>query len=748
MNHLMQKGQRFIVPVIVALTAGIFLLELAASLGITSWALYLLPLLLTLWAPHPRAPIVLAVIVSGLTILDLFLSEFIVTWGVAVLSHVMAVGLFGATAMLIMKRKAAERESRAVLETALDGLLIVDRTGNILEANDAYCCLSGHSRDELLAMHVSQIEAKESPEDVARHIEKVIRIGGERFETRHRRKDGSIVDVEISARYVSQEGGKCFFFIHDIAERKQAESNLATQYVVTRVLAEAPPLANATLKILQVIGKHTGWDVGMFWTVDESVGSLRCVEVWDREVSEAGKTFATEIQSLTLASGMGLLGRVWATGKPAWCADIAQVSDCPAASSAARRGLHGVLAVPIWSGTAFFGVMALFSVQAREPAPGLVPLLVALSCQIGQFMARKQAEEARQEADTRSRLLLDSTGEGIYGLDGQLRCTFINKAGAAMLGYQPHEMIGRNMHELVHHSHLNGSPYHDEACPILASVRQGQAHWLSADVFWRRDRMALPVEISSYPIRDGPAEIKGAVVVFSDRTVRQREEDLRVQLIQTLLTAQEEERKRIARELHDEAVQSFAAVLVGLREVEEAGTLEAARRRATELQSVAARALDELQRLVMGLRPSLLDDLGLEAALQRFCEEFSRGNGIPVDLHIDGLAGHRLPSMTEIALYRFVQEALTNTAKHAAATEACVLIQAAGASVRLIVEDNGRGCDVDAVRQAAGKTRHLGLYGMQERATLLGGTFTIESALGQGTTVFIDIPFLHPGALS
>jgi signal transduction histidine kinase len=166
----------------------------------------------------------------------------------------------------------------------------------------------------------------------------------------------------------------------------------------------------------------------------------------------------------------------------------------------------------------------------------------------------------------------------------------------------------------------------------------------------------------------------------------------------------------------------------------------------SELRRVAAQSLDELQRLVLGLRPSLLDELGLAAALQRLCTEFAQAHGIRVELHVGSLDGHRLPSSTETALYRIAQEALANTAKHAGATAASVLVQLTASSARMVVEDNGCGFDLEAARLAAVPTGCLGLYGMQERTAILTGTFTIESAVGRGTTIYVEIPLLS-GAL-
>jgi len=216
-------------------------------------------------------------------------------------------------------------------------------------------------------------------------------------------------------------------------------------------------------------------------------------------------------------------------------------------------------------------------------------------------------------------------------------------------------------------------------------------------------------------------------------------EAMRSHLLEKVITAQEDERKRIARELHDEAGPSLTSLMVGLRMIEDAAGNEAeVRRRTGELKALAGQVLDDLHRLAIELRPSSLDHLGLVATLSQYVCTYARQHGLTAEFQAIGFDGRRLSPGLEIALYRIVQEALTNAARHAQATQVGVVVEHRGTSVVAIVEDNGRGFDVAQVLQ--GEHERLGLYGMQERATLIGGRLTLESAPGQGTTVFAEIP--------
>lgn len=216
-----------------------------------------------------------------------------------------------------------------------------------------------------------------------------------------------------------------------------------------------------------------------------------------------------------------------------------------------------------------------------------------------------------------------------------------------------------------------------------------------------------------------------------------RKEEARSLLLQKVITAQEEERKRVARELHDETGQCLTSLIVGLKALEDLDDAEAMRRRAADLRACAAQALDGVHYLARHLRPSVLDDLGLAPALERYVAEFSAKFGLDVDLHVAGLAGVRLPREVETAVYRVIQEALTNVARHAGAQAASVVVERRGDALVAIVEDDGRGFDPEAAAAGDGA---LGLFGMRERAGLIGGSLTIESRPGHGTTVYLRVP--------
>ena len=199
-----------------------------------------------------------------------------------------------------------------------------------------------------------------------------------------------------------------------------------------------------------------------------------------------------------------------------------------------------------------------------------------------------------------------------------------------------------------------------------------------------------------------------------------------------VVAAQETERQRLARELHDETGQALTSMLLGLRTAEETKDDAARRQALASLRELASSTLQDVRRLAVELRPKALDDFGLVAALERLVEGFRERTGL--DAQFQARLDGRLPYETETALYRIVQEALTNVVKHSRATTVSIVLARKGASVTAVIEDDGVGFTPDAPAEG------LGLVGMRERIALVGGRLTIEAASGAGTTLVAEVP--------
>ncbi len=280
---------------------------------------------------------------------------------------------------------------------------------------------------------------------------------------------------------------------------------------------------------------------------------------------------------------------------------------------------------------------------------------------------------------------------------------------------------------------------------------------VAPDIRWhlRSDGTRVFIDGTTRALRDDVGRLRGFLKIGQDVTRRRemaataehaRAATERDSLRRQLLQAEEDERRRLSRELHDEVGQHLTALGLGLQALSDVTPPGSeADRRAQQLRGLVSTMGRELHALAVRLRPKALDDFGLEPALAAYAEEWSRKSGISVAVHAP-VTDERLPDAVESAVYRIVQEALTNAAKHSEATRVGIVVERREGYVHAIVEDDGRGFDpIGALdTQPSGRLACLGLLGIWERAALLGGTVDIESTPGSGTTLFARIPIDDP----
>jgi PAS domain S-box-containing protein len=345
---------------------------------------------------------------------------------------------------------------------------------------------------------------------------------------------------------------------------------------------------------------------------------------------------------------------------------------------------------------------------------------------------RKRMEEALRESEERYKGLADTAFNGVViHQDGLIK--EVNRAYAEMYGYTPEELKGQNI--LV----VTPPQQRDLILSYITNAVETPYEALGL----KKDGTLINIEVSAkncfYEGR--PARL----AAVRDVTERVRAREARIQLQLRLLAAQEEERHRISRELHDQMGQHLPALMLGLKALKDgAYSGPPAVERLQRLQDLAELIARDVHTLARELRPVGLDDLGLHTALSNYVEEWSAHYGITVDFHSRGFdENKRLPPHDEITLYRTVQEALTNVIKHAQAKHVSLILERSREAVLTVVEDDGKGFDVEAVRDTPISERRLGLLGMQERVELVGGTLEIESVPGAGTTIAARIPTLR-----
>jgi PAS domain S-box-containing protein len=395
---------------------------------------------------------------------------------------------------------------------------------------------------------------------------------------------------------------------------------------------------------------------------------------------------------------------------------------------------------------------------------------------IGASKVARDITERHQSDELRARLsaIVESSDDAIVSktLDGII--TSWNRGAERLFGYSEAEAVGQHIYLII------PAERRAEGDDVLARLRRGERIDHFETVRLAKDGRRVPISLTVSPLEDSRGNIIGASKVARDITDRKRAEEAvkqnnealeervrertaelskanealrveiaerkrieeeRLQLLTRLVVAQEDERRRIARELHDQLGQQLTALRLTLETLRSQSIERSEFRTQVEtLQQLALQLDEDVAFRVWELRPRVLEEFGLRAALTNYVHKWSEHFGIPARLHTSRLTDERLTPDLESTLYRVAQEALNNVVKHARANRVDVMLERSSENVSLIIEDHGVGFDPSETAGAG-----FGLVGMRERASLVGADLQIESAPGRGTTVFVRVPTAAPG---
>jgi len=322
----------------------------------------------------------------------------------------------------------------------------------------------------------------------------------------------------------------------------------------------------------------------------------------------------------------------------------------------------------------------------------------------------------------------------IHDLDGKM--IVANKACEKMTGYAVDELVGRNVTQFLS----------EEARALAREVKTGLLRGEPVEEryeqrIFRRDGTEAIMELATSLVQHDGQPVAFHNIARDVTDERKMRDSMRFYL-QKVLAAQEEERKRLAREIHDDTAQSMLLLTHRLDAIASDPKNKLSKpvaEKLTGLHTLAVDTLDRLRLYAQELRPAILDDLGLEAALQWMADKVITEDWINVDVELD-MHGHELPHEAQLTLFRIAQEALVNTKRHAEASRVVVRLEADDEKAKLTISDNGKGFKVPKPLGELSSTDKLGLIGMQERAQLLRGTFNILSAPDKGTVIVAEIP--------
>lgn len=373
------------------------------------------------------------------------------------------------------------------------------------------------------------------------------------------------------------------------------------------------------------------------------------------------------------------------------------------------------------------------SIVDVEVAGGGVPWQGRLAIQV----IFRDITERKQLIESLSRMasIVESSDDAITSttLDGTI--VTWNRAAEHLTGLPAAQALSRSITILVDPD-LQG-----EILSMLKRIGRGEriAHFETTRPGPNQRRIDVSLSIS--PVQDAVGTIIGASVIARDITELKRAERVRRLLMDRLVSAQEAEQRRLSQELHDEAGRSLTALQLGLAALSQHTRSDpAAEAQLTQLQELVSTLGRDLHTIARQLRPAALDDQGLCSALENYLEEWAARYEMAVALHCPDSLDDQLLETVKITIYRVVQEALTNIARHARARHVSVILERRRQDLRLIVEDDGNGFDAESLLATPESSSGLGLIGMQERVAALGGTLTIESFANHGTTIFVRVP--------
>jgi PAS domain S-box-containing protein len=348
---------------------------------------------------------------------------------------------------------------------------------------------------------------------------------------------------------------------------------------------------------------------------------------------------------------------------------------------------------------------------------------------------RQRRHSGRRRSDLYRAEILDNLYDAVITTDERFMITAWNKGAEQIYGWSADQARGQHLWELVPVD-LTEAQRRD----AIADANDGRPFRCTGATY-RNDGTAVEVEAILIALRDEHEQgrVTGYVSIRRDTTEQRQGEEARKDLVRRLFAAHEEERARISRELHDDFGQQVTALKLKVAALQ-TKTIEHAEIAAqlASIETIVKRLDADIDVIAWQLRPAALDELGLAAAITTYVRAWVGHFNVRADLHVSCPENSCLSAEAESAIYRIMQEALHNVAKHAHAHCASVMLQQAPDHVCLIIEDDGRGFDSD--QKPGSGDKRIGLAGMRERASLLGGSVAIESQPGRGTTVIARMP--------
>jgi len=654
--------------------------------------------------------------------------------------------------------RSSEEKYRSLFESIAEGVALLEVVFDeadkaidyrYLETNPAHEALTGLRRHDILGKRVREI-VPDVEDALIEPVGRVARSGEPaRFEAVERDRWFAFEVVRVGG-----EGSNTVVVVfNDITERKRRDASIELLRAVNDELLQVEGIDDTMHTLCKKIGAHLGATICAFSDVDEAKGTTEGRYVWHRP----GVPFASGVYKISEYHSDDVQ-RLMRSGNPEIVHSLAAFPEAVQTRMAALR-IGAYVNLPFVRDGVWRATLSVVDSNEREWREDELELLRELTFRIWTRLERVRAEQALRHSQERYRTLTELAPALLWEADpGGANVVSTTRHWREYTGQTPTDAPSGGWHDAIHPDDRTRS---DQV--LAGAYAAGKP--LEIELRIRRyDGVYRWFLVRQLPLRNEAGHVTRWLGLAADvhaqrlaleeveRLVAERTSE-RDALRRQLLAAEEAERRRLARELHDQLGQQLTAFRLGL---EDAARLAASNNQGASADGPLVARIGQLQTLTdammrgaryvaLELRPPELDDVGLASAVETYVREWGDRYGVAAEATFIVPSTQPLfeqPEYADIAsaLYRIVQESLTNVAKHAKATAVSVVVDGRGGEARLIVEDNGLGFDVDALRGRSSREQRFGLAGIQERAALFGGEMTIESSPDAGTTLYVRLP--------
>jgi PAS domain S-box-containing protein len=679
-------------------------------------------------------------------------------------------------------------ETAAIVASSDDAIISKDLDGIITSWNRGAERIFGYTGREAVGQSITMLIPADHTQDEPMILDRIRRGQTvDHYETVRQRKDGTLLDISLTVSPIKDTQGRVVGaskIARDVTARKRAEKALrVSEAQLQAELADTKLLQGISAQLIQEDNVESLYQKILDGAVSIMRSDFASMQILHPERGTGGELRLLAFRGFSpdaaafwewvgIDSAGSTCGAALRTGKRVIAADVEKCDFMCATEDQAmylQTGIHAVQTTPLVSRSGkIVGMISTHWRNSHEPSERDLRVFDILARQAADLIERKKAQEAMRESEEHYRILFDLGPVAVYSCDASGVIREFNRRAAELWGRTP--ALGDTDERFCGSFKLfrpDGSFMPHDQCPMAEVVSGKIPEARDAEVLIERpDRTKVTVIVNIRPLKDQRGEIIGAINCFYDISHRKQAEEalqrahddleslvekrtasLR-RLSSHLQRVQDDERRKIARELHDSAGQYLAAVKMNLAQLEK-GLSKTKVATIAESEQLIDRCLGEIRTISHLLHPPLLDESGLSSAATWYAEGFEKRSGIKVKLNISSVE-KRLPQPVEMALFRALQESLTNVHRHSGSSQVDIRIDVENGEATLVVRDYGRGVSSD---QLAGFEKGIdlgvGLVGMRERVSELNGKFRILSEK-PGISVMVTIPTKpkQAGALS